>query len=648
MLTELRQVIKLGDFGISKVLDGTIDMAKTVIGTPYYMSPELCENQPYGMQSDVWALGCILYEMCVLKHAFDATNICGLIFKILNGSYPPISEKYSEDLRGLVAKMLSREPKDRPTLTQILKMPLITQVMASLREDLSKGVTARTLKSPSKTSRKAATTPATKAATIVKVADVVKPAVGARAKTAASAAPANRSTAQPSRIPIPTADLVRATTAASIDRATSSKTSDPASSLPPRAGTPGLAPPPPLACGEKSAKELMEERKRSRQEAEDKRVREAYQRASLEGLKERMAAQKRKKGMFAVSVAPVTDSPMESSQEERAEAQKEELEKEKPMNDVLGEARDVVTGWEVTTQALHQTRLTEASPDREEWETQVSPQDKVEAGWEVNLPTSGDRSVSVSRGAGTSVSAVSSEELNMSMNVSSLDRTGSSLEEELPEAPPIIDGHTLPRLQGEVRRRSPENVESRAVGRDIREEVCGRRKPISAADESEGRSVDESEEMGGSGRVTQGEVQDQKLEDSKDEYDDDFDDYSSDFESDDEYCDEKVMEVMQEQESHPETAPAAHRPVSREASSMDNRRQTEYYRTKILPLRRKCEQELGVEKFEQVHEILRRRWSGECADEDEIKASLQAIVPASRMNAVFLVDQLIFCEEHEK
>ena len=160
-LTRECKVIKLGDFGISKVLDGTIDMAKTVIGTPYYMSPELCENQPYGMQSDVWALGCILYEMCVLKHAFDATNICGLIFKILNGSYPPISDQYSEELRALVSKMLSREPKvprarprrdqahdtvspawirqDRPTLTQILKMPLITSVMAALREDLSKG-----------------------------------------------------------------------------------------------------------------------------------------------------------------------------------------------------------------------------------------------------------------------------------------------------------------------------------------------------------------------------------------------------------------------------------------------------------------------------------------------------------------------------
>jgi len=135
-LTRESKVIKLGDFGISKVLDGTIDMAKTVIGTPYYMSPELCSNQPYGMQSDVWALGCILYEMCVLKHAFDATNICGLIFKILNGTFPPISDQYSEEIRDLVSKMLSREPKERPTLVQILKMPLITRAMKLLEQDL--------------------------------------------------------------------------------------------------------------------------------------------------------------------------------------------------------------------------------------------------------------------------------------------------------------------------------------------------------------------------------------------------------------------------------------------------------------------------------------------------------------------------------
>lgn len=76
-------VIKLGDFGIAKTLDSTLDQAKTVVGTPYYMSPEVCENKPYSYSSDVWSLGCVLYEMCALKHAFDAPNIISLIFTIV-------------------------------------------------------------------------------------------------------------------------------------------------------------------------------------------------------------------------------------------------------------------------------------------------------------------------------------------------------------------------------------------------------------------------------------------------------------------------------------------------------------------------------------------------------------------------------------
>ena len=58
------KTLKIGDFGISKVLDNT--SAKTFVGTPYYLSPEVCENRPYSLSSDLWALGCIVYEMCTL------------------------------------------------------------------------------------------------------------------------------------------------------------------------------------------------------------------------------------------------------------------------------------------------------------------------------------------------------------------------------------------------------------------------------------------------------------------------------------------------------------------------------------------------------------------------------------------------------
>ena len=70
--------VRLGDFGVSKLLESTSDLARTKVGTPYFMSPELCESRPYSSKSDIWALGCLLYEMVELKPPFDSTNMRGL------------------------------------------------------------------------------------------------------------------------------------------------------------------------------------------------------------------------------------------------------------------------------------------------------------------------------------------------------------------------------------------------------------------------------------------------------------------------------------------------------------------------------------------------------------------------------------------
>jgi non-specific serine/threonine protein kinase/NIMA (never in mitosis gene a)-related kinase len=121
----------LGDLGISKVLEGTMDFAQTCIGTPYYMSPEIFKNKPYSYKSDVWALGCVLYEMTTLNHAFDANSINGLAQKIIKGKYPPIHNKYSRYLRELIAQMLAPEPKQRPDLDQILRKPFIRKHVLS-------------------------------------------------------------------------------------------------------------------------------------------------------------------------------------------------------------------------------------------------------------------------------------------------------------------------------------------------------------------------------------------------------------------------------------------------------------------------------------------------------------------------------------
>jgi len=66
--------IKVGDLGVARILNNTNELANTMVGTPYYLSPELCEGRPYNDKSDVWSLGCVLYELCTLKHPFDASN----------------------------------------------------------------------------------------------------------------------------------------------------------------------------------------------------------------------------------------------------------------------------------------------------------------------------------------------------------------------------------------------------------------------------------------------------------------------------------------------------------------------------------------------------------------------------------------------
>ncbi len=108
---EERLVVKIGDFGISKVMHSETSMCQTVIGTPYYLSPEICEGRTYGSRSDVWSLGCILYEMSTLRHAFDGRTLPALVLKILRGSYPPLHASYSKELAALVASMLQQDPK---------------------------------------------------------------------------------------------------------------------------------------------------------------------------------------------------------------------------------------------------------------------------------------------------------------------------------------------------------------------------------------------------------------------------------------------------------------------------------------------------------------------------------------------------------
>lgn len=119
--------LKLGDFGISKVLTGSVAFAQTMIGTPYYMSPEVFKGKPYNFKSDIWSLGCVLYELCTFKHAFDANNLNSLAQKIVRGKYLQIhNHQYRLELKKLCYSMLNLLPSQRPTLNEILRNKLLS------------------------------------------------------------------------------------------------------------------------------------------------------------------------------------------------------------------------------------------------------------------------------------------------------------------------------------------------------------------------------------------------------------------------------------------------------------------------------------------------------------------------------------------
>jgi NIMA (never in mitosis gene a)-related kinase 1/4/5 len=122
-----KYIVKLGDFGISTVLRNTLALAKTVCGTPYYFSPELCMNRPYNNKSDVWSLGCILYEMATLQHAFDAKNMKALMQRILTGKYNPVDARYHKSLQDLIDGMLQQKVEKRLSIQQVQKMQFVVQ-----------------------------------------------------------------------------------------------------------------------------------------------------------------------------------------------------------------------------------------------------------------------------------------------------------------------------------------------------------------------------------------------------------------------------------------------------------------------------------------------------------------------------------------
>mmetsp|Transcript_1929 Transcript_1929/g.4556 ORF Transcript_1929/g.4556 Transcript_1929/m.4556 type:complete len:517 (+) Transcript_1929:1319-2869(+) len=125
------EVLKIGDLGIAKLLKGS--MAKTQIGTPHYMPPEVWKSRPYAFPSDVWALGCILYELATFTVPFEARSMSELRYKILRGRFAPVSRHYSSDVSRMIDRLLQGNPESRPTVAQILDMDITKKMEQKIR-----------------------------------------------------------------------------------------------------------------------------------------------------------------------------------------------------------------------------------------------------------------------------------------------------------------------------------------------------------------------------------------------------------------------------------------------------------------------------------------------------------------------------------
>lgn len=121
---------KLGDLNVSKVAKNGLLYTQT--GTPYYASPEVWKDQPYDAKSDIWSLGCVIYEMTTLEPPFKAEDMEGLFKSVTLGVYPPINQKYSKELAHMIKLMLQQKPKSRPSAQKIFSSALIQKKIEQL------------------------------------------------------------------------------------------------------------------------------------------------------------------------------------------------------------------------------------------------------------------------------------------------------------------------------------------------------------------------------------------------------------------------------------------------------------------------------------------------------------------------------------
>ena len=128
-------LLKLGDLNVSKI--AKLGIAQTQTGTPYYISPEIWDDQPYDYKCDIWSVGCIIYEMCTLRPPFRGTSLKDLYRNIKNGYYIPISNYYSRDIKDLVSMMLVVDYRKRASADELLNTNIVKNWIKKIKYDNS-------------------------------------------------------------------------------------------------------------------------------------------------------------------------------------------------------------------------------------------------------------------------------------------------------------------------------------------------------------------------------------------------------------------------------------------------------------------------------------------------------------------------------
>jgi NIMA (never in mitosis gene a)-related kinase len=126
--------LKLGDLNVSKIVK--MGLVYTQTGTPYYASPEVWGDKPYNYKSDLWSVGCILYELCALRPPFKGTSLENLYKNVTRGIYDPIPSIYSKDLTIIIALLLQVNPSNRPDCDAILSHEIIIKKLQTIKKPI--------------------------------------------------------------------------------------------------------------------------------------------------------------------------------------------------------------------------------------------------------------------------------------------------------------------------------------------------------------------------------------------------------------------------------------------------------------------------------------------------------------------------------